>query len=84
MCAAIPSPPSTTLDANERHRFFGQAQGVFAEHLPAVYFVATNVTVAASARVRGIVPSVLPPPVLWNAELLSVGPAPPPGSTQRR
>jgi peptide/nickel transport system substrate-binding protein len=75
---------STTLDANERHRLFGQAQRVFAEHLPAVYFVATNVTVAASARVHGIVPSVLPPPVLWNAEMLSVGPAPSPGSTQRR
>jgi len=75
---------STTLDPTERHRLFGEVQRVFAEHLPAVYFVATNVTVAASARVRGIVPSVLPPPVLWNAEMLSVVPVPPPGSTKHQ
>ena len=75
---------STTLDPAERQRLFNQIQQMFTEHLPALYFVATNVTVAANARVHGIVPSVLPPPVLWNAEMLSVGPAPPPGSTQRR
>ena len=75
---------STSLDAAERRRLFSEAQRVYAEHLPAVYFVAANVTVAASARVKGIVPSVLPPPVLWNAEMLSIGPASAAGSAERR
>ena len=48
------------------------AAAIFAEHLPIVYFASPKVIVATSARLRGAEPSVLPPPVLWNAEALSI------------
>ena len=63
---------STTLDSAERHRLFREVQMIFAEHLPCVYFAAPKAIVAMSARVRGATPSMLQPPVLWNAEVLSV------------
>lgn len=63
---------SRTTDLAERQRLFHAAQHIFAEHLPAIFFAAPTVTVATSARVQGATPSVLPPPVLWNAEQLSV------------
>ena len=64
---------STSLDSAERRRLFREVQLIFAEHLPSIYFAAAKATVATSARLEGVVPSVLKPPVLWNAEALSVG-----------
>ncbi len=66
---------STTLDSAERHRLFREVQMIFSEHLPCVYFAAPKAIVAMSARVRGATPSMLQPPVLWNAEVLSVAAA---------
>jgi peptide/nickel transport system substrate-binding protein len=63
---------SRTLDEGLRRKLFADAQRVLAEHLPILYFAAPRVTVATSARLRGSTPSVLPPPVLWNAEALSI------------
>jgi peptide/nickel transport system substrate-binding protein len=63
---------SRTRDEALRRRLFADAQRVLAEHLPILYFAAPHVTVATSARLRGSTPSVLPPPVLWNAEALSI------------
>ena len=63
---------STTVDRAERKRLFKEVQQVFHQYLPALYFAANKPTVAMSARVRGAVPTVLTPPVLWNAEALSV------------
>jgi peptide/nickel transport system substrate-binding protein len=63
---------SRTLDEGLRRKLFADAQRVLAEHLPILYFAAPRVTVATSARLRGSMPSVLPPPVLWNAEALSI------------
>lgn len=63
---------SATLDAAERRRLFAQAQRTLADHLPILYFTAPEITIAMSARVRGATPSVLQPPVLWNAEVLSL------------
>ena len=63
---------STTLDEGQRRQLFRDVQIVFAEHLPCVYFAAPKAVVAMSARVRGATPSVQQPPVLWNAEALSV------------
>ncbi len=68
---------STTVDAGERHRLFRAVQEIFGEHLPCVYFAAPKAIVALSARVHGATPTVLQPPVLWNAEVLSVDPAAP-------
>jgi len=61
---------STTLDRTEQKRLFGEIQKIFAEHLPVVYFVAPDVIIAMSERVHGATPSILQPPVLWNAETL--------------
>lgn len=58
----------------ERQQLLRQAEQIFAEHLPQIYFVAPKVTVAVSRRVGGAVPVLLDPKVLWNAESLFVRP----------
>jgi peptide/nickel transport system substrate-binding protein len=68
---------ATTLDIAERKRLFADAQKTLAEHMPVLYFAAPHVMVAWSARVQGAMPSVTPPPVLWNAEALSLSGTPP-------
>jgi peptide/nickel transport system substrate-binding protein len=65
---------AAVVDPAERARLFGDAEKIFAEHMPAIYFVAEQVTIPMSARVRDATPSVLGPPVLWNAEVLSLAP----------
>jgi peptide/nickel transport system substrate-binding protein len=69
---ALMTQQSTTLDSAERHKLFAEAQRVFAEHEPVLYFAAPKIIVATSARVGGVTPSVLAPLVLWNAERLYV------------
>ncbi len=56
----------------ERHRLFAEAQQILAEELPALWLVAPRAIVPVSHRVRGATPIVLLPPVLWNAERLSL------------
>jgi peptide/nickel transport system substrate-binding protein len=58
----------------ERQHAFAEAQRIFGEHLPAIYFVAPKVTVAMSRRVGGAEPVILDPKVLWNADALYVRP----------
>jgi peptide/nickel transport system substrate-binding protein len=64
---------SATSDRAERRRLFAGVQRLYAEHLPLLYFAVPKVTIAMSSRVRGATPSVVQPPVLWNAEALWVG-----------
>src|SRR5262249_42178161 len=61
---------STTIDRAEARRLFNEAQKTFAEHLPMIYFAAPDITIAMSSRVQGATPSVLQPPVLWNADVI--------------
>jgi peptide/nickel transport system substrate-binding protein len=63
---------STTMDRAERRRLFTQMQQQLADHLPALWFAAAQVTVPISQRVGGATPSVIAPLVLWNAEHLYV------------
>jgi peptide/nickel transport system substrate-binding protein len=63
---------TSTMDASQRRKLFGDAQRLFAEHAPALYFAAPRVIVASSARLEGVSASVLIPPVFWNAEVLHV------------
>jgi peptide/nickel transport system substrate-binding protein len=63
-----------TSDSAERRRLFAEVQRIFSEHLPVLYFAAPRVVVATSARLRGATPSVLSPPILWNAERLALAP----------
>lgn len=58
----------------ERQQLLLEAQKIFAEHSPQIYFVAPKVTVAMSRRVGGAVPVLLDPKILWNAESLFVKP----------
>jgi peptide/nickel transport system substrate-binding protein len=63
---------STTLDRAERRRLFAEVQRLMSAHLPVLHFAAPTVTIAMSARLQGATPSVFDPPVLWNAEVLSI------------
>jgi peptide/nickel transport system substrate-binding protein len=63
---------AATLDLNRRHDLFNDAQRIFAENLPVLYFVAPRLYYAHSNRTMGVTPSVMRPPVLWNIDSLSV------------
>ena len=66
-----------TVDADQQKAIFNEVQGVFAENLPALYFVAPRLYMGVSTRVGGLTPSILRPQLLWNAETITVrGPAP--------
>lgn len=60
------------LDPARREMQFRAVQKILAENLPVLYFAAPRLYYAHSMRLRGVVPSVLRPPVLWNADSLSV------------
>ena len=61
-----------STDQTERHRHFHDAQRLFAEELPAIYFAAPRVILATSARLEGATPTVLQPHVLWQPERLRI------------
>src|SRR3954471_15902195 len=59
---------ASTIDPARRRQLFNDVQRIFAENLPALYFAAPLFFSAPSARVPGVVPPALRPPVLWNAD----------------
>jgi ABC-type transport system substrate-binding protein len=61
-----------STDQAERHRHFHDAQRLFAEELPAIYFAAPRVILATSARLDGATPTVLQPHVLWQPDRLRI------------
>jgi peptide/nickel transport system substrate-binding protein len=63
---------AATLDVNRRHELFNDAQRILAENVPVLYFAAPRLYYAHSRRTTGVVPSVMRPPVLWNADSLAV------------
>jgi peptide/nickel transport system substrate-binding protein len=63
---------ASTVDPTRRRALFNDVQRIFAENLPVLYFAAPRLFYAHSTRVTGVVPSVLRPPVLWNADHLGV------------
>ncbi|MBI2829354.1 MAG: ABC transporter substrate-binding protein [Acidobacteria bacterium] len=65
---------AAALDLDRRRQQFNLVQRIFAENLPVLYFAAPRMYYAYSLRLRGVIPSVLRPPVLWNADSLSVTP----------
>jgi peptide/nickel transport system substrate-binding protein len=65
---------ASSLDVDRRRQQFTLVQRIFAESLPVLYFAAPRMYYAHSPRLKGVVPSVLRPPVLWNADSLSVTP----------
>ena len=59
-------------DDRRRHELFNDVQRILAENLPVLYFAAPRLFAAHSTRVVNVMPSVLRPPILWNADLLAV------------
>ena len=58
----------------ERKRLFDRVQAIFAENLPAIYFVAPRLHHAVSSRVGNLEPALNRPQLLWNVEKISVRP----------
>lgn len=63
---------AATVESERRHQQFNLVQRIFAENLPVLHFAAPRLYYGHSVRVRGVVPSVQRPPVLWNADSLSL------------
>jgi peptide/nickel transport system substrate-binding protein len=62
----------SSLDQAERHRVFNEIQQIFANNLPAIYFVAPRLYMATSTRVGGLSPSILRPQLLWDVDRITV------------
>jgi peptide/nickel transport system substrate-binding protein len=60
------------VDPATRKRLFDQVQMIFAENLPAIYFVAPRLHHAVSSRVGNLEPGISRPQLLWNVEKISV------------
>ncbi len=58
------------LDLNERRTAFFRVQQLWAREMPAIPVVAPNILVAWRKSLRNVVPSVLPPHLVWNPEEL--------------
>jgi peptide/nickel transport system substrate-binding protein len=63
---------SISLDPSERQRLFVEVQRIFAEYVPALYFVAPKATIALSPRVLNATPAPQVPQLLWSADTLAV------------
>jgi peptide/nickel transport system substrate-binding protein len=63
---------AATIDPAKRTAIFNDVQRIFAENLPALYFVAPRIYYAQNARVLGVTPSVIRPPALWNPDVISI------------
>jgi len=71
---ALMAQQATTIDPAERRRLFAEVQRVFAEHVPALYFVAPRLYMGVSSRTLNLTPSVLRPQLLWSADTIAVKP----------
>jgi peptide/nickel transport system substrate-binding protein len=69
---ALMQENASTVDQMRRQQQFRQVQRVFAENLPVLSFAAPRMYYAYNVRVQGVMPSVLRPVALWNADMLSV------------
>ena len=66
---------ASVLDFQRRQQIFTEVQNVFAENVPVLYFASPRLYYAHSRRMRGVVPSILRPIVLWNADSFSISSA---------
>jgi peptide/nickel transport system substrate-binding protein len=63
---------AATTDQKQRRHLVGEAQHVFVDHKPALFFAAPRVLVATSPRVRGVRPGALHPSLLWQADRIQL------------
>ena len=69
---ALMADVSTAPTLEARQKAFAEVQQIIVEERPLVHFVALNVTLATSERVRNPTPALQLPQLLWNAESLAV------------
>jgi ABC-type transport system substrate-binding protein len=62
---------ATTFDRIERLQAFVDAQKIYLQHMPAIFFGAPHVRVTTSMRTLNATPSPMRPHILWNAENLA-------------
>jgi ABC-type transport system substrate-binding protein len=60
-----------TFDRIERLQAFVDAQKMYLQHMPAIFFGTPHVRITTSMRVLNATPSPLRPHLLWNAESLA-------------
>jgi len=60
-----------SLDPADRRKAFFEVQEIWNRELPAIPTVAPDILIGWSDRVGNLVPSILPPHLLWNAEELT-------------
>ena len=61
-------------DLARRQRAFAEVQRILGEELPAIYFVASRVSIATTTRVLDPTPALQLPQLLWSADTLAVAP----------
>ena len=69
---ALMAQQASTLDMAQRRAVFNEVQKVMGENLPVLYFASPRLYAAHSTRVRGAVPAITRPHLLWNVDMLSV------------
>jgi peptide/nickel transport system substrate-binding protein len=62
------------IDPAERRQLFRDAQRIFSEQLPAIYFAAPRLYIGVNPRLRNLTPAITRPPLLWSADTLAVAP----------
>ena len=62
---------AATFDRVERLQAFVDAQKIYQQHMPAIFFGAPHVRIVTSMRMLNATPSPLRPHLLWNAESLA-------------
>ena len=63
---------AASFDRIERLQSFVDAQKLYQQHLPAIFFGVPHVRIATSMRTLNATPSLLRPHLLWNAEALAM------------
>jgi peptide/nickel transport system substrate-binding protein len=63
------------LGLERRRELFTEVQNILAENVPVLYFASPRLYYAHSRRMRGVMPSILRPIVLWNADSFSISSA---------
>ena len=62
---------ATTFDRAERLQAFVDAQKLYLQHMPAIFFGVPHIRIVTSMRTLNATPSPLRPHLLWNAEGLA-------------
>ena len=63
---------AAALDPGERRTLFTEAQKVFSDHAPMLYFAAPRIYVATSARVLNVDPMLRRPQALWSPDTIAL------------